>query len=220
MGTAPRATTGRARPRGSGPPVRRPPDRRSSAILANAGDCWTACTSAESSSFHSAARGCSRRRLAKGHGHGAALSAPLTLSAIAASDGLKMHRWDFEAAYLQGSLLPGEVVYCSPPRVPEECFVYRVCPPNARAALASASSCAYKHRDGASGRSSLRLADPTQNHFTNCRPGSIVFAGCPIGHRHPPGESTCEPAALPGLSVIADASCACVRCVARSPSFA
>ena len=26
-----------------------------------------------------------------------------------------MHRWDFEAAYLKGSLLPGEVVYCSPP---------------------------------------------------------------------------------------------------------
>jgi hypothetical protein len=26
-----------------------------------------------------------------------------------------MRRWDFVAAYLQGSLEPGEVVYCSPP---------------------------------------------------------------------------------------------------------
>ena len=37
------------------------------------------------------------------------------LSAVAARQGLKMRRWDFVAAYLQGSLLDGEVVYCSAP---------------------------------------------------------------------------------------------------------
>jgi hypothetical protein len=37
------------------------------------------------------------------------------LSAIAARSGLRMHRWDFVAAYLQGNLEEGEVVYCSPP---------------------------------------------------------------------------------------------------------
>ena len=36
------------------------------------------------------------------------------LCSIAARFGLKMHRWDFVAAYLQGSLLEGEVVFCSP----------------------------------------------------------------------------------------------------------
>ena len=36
------------------------------------------------------------------------------LCSISARFGLKMHRWDFVAAYLQGSLLEGEVVYCSP----------------------------------------------------------------------------------------------------------
>ena len=28
--------------------------------------------------------------------------------------GLQMHRWDFVAAYLQGDLLDGAAVYCSP----------------------------------------------------------------------------------------------------------
>jgi hypothetical protein len=40
------------------------------------------------------------------------------LCALGASLGLRMRRWDFASAYLQGSLLPvldGEVVYCSPP---------------------------------------------------------------------------------------------------------
>ena len=37
------------------------------------------------------------------------------LSSIAAQHGLGMRRWDFVSAYLQGSLEPGEVVYCSPP---------------------------------------------------------------------------------------------------------
>ena len=36
------------------------------------------------------------------------------LCSIAARFGLTMYRWDFVAAYLQGSLLEGEVVYCSP----------------------------------------------------------------------------------------------------------
>jgi hypothetical protein len=36
------------------------------------------------------------------------------LCSIAARFGLTMYRWDFVAAYLQGSLLDGEVVYCSP----------------------------------------------------------------------------------------------------------
>ena len=37
------------------------------------------------------------------------------LSAISAKHGMCMRRWDFVAAYLQGSLLDGEVVYCPPP---------------------------------------------------------------------------------------------------------
>ena len=37
------------------------------------------------------------------------------LASIGARLGLKMHRWDFVAAYLQGSLLDGEVVYCHMP---------------------------------------------------------------------------------------------------------
>lgn len=38
-----------------------------------------------------------------------------TLCAIAAKCNLHMRRWDFVAAYLQGELEDGEVVYCSPP---------------------------------------------------------------------------------------------------------
>ena len=42
------------------------------------------------------------------------------LSAIAAQLSLGMHRWDFVAAYLQGELLDGEVVYCElPPGISE-----------------------------------------------------------------------------------------------------
>ena len=37
------------------------------------------------------------------------------LAAIAATHQLRMHRYDFKAAYLQGDLLDGEVVYCQPP---------------------------------------------------------------------------------------------------------
>ena len=37
------------------------------------------------------------------------------LCALAARLNLKMRRWDFVAAYLQGELEEGEVVYCSPP---------------------------------------------------------------------------------------------------------
>eukprot|EP00965_Chrysotila_dentata_P086383 2850669-Pleurochrysis_carterae.AAC.1 len=37
------------------------------------------------------------------------------LASLAASLGMKMRRWDFVAAYLQGDLEPGEVVYCHPP---------------------------------------------------------------------------------------------------------
>jgi len=36
------------------------------------------------------------------------------LCAIAAKLGLHMRRWDFVAAYLQGTLEDGEVIYCSP----------------------------------------------------------------------------------------------------------
>ena len=43
-----------------------------------------------------------------------ATSLPL-LPAVAAKLDLRMHRWDFVAAFLQGSLEPGEVVYCQPP---------------------------------------------------------------------------------------------------------
>jgi transposase InsO family protein len=38
------------------------------------------------------------------------------LSSIAASRNLNMRRWDFVAAYLQGSLEAGEVIYCHPPQ--------------------------------------------------------------------------------------------------------
>lgn len=38
-----------------------------------------------------------------------------TLVALSADLGLKMRRWDFTSAYLQGTLLDGEVVYCSAP---------------------------------------------------------------------------------------------------------
>ena len=37
------------------------------------------------------------------------------LSSLAARLDLQLRRWDFVAAYLQGDLQPGEVVYCSPP---------------------------------------------------------------------------------------------------------
>ena len=37
------------------------------------------------------------------------------LSSVAARLNLGMRRWDFVAAYLQGQLEPGEVVYCHPP---------------------------------------------------------------------------------------------------------
>jgi hypothetical protein len=43
---------------------------------------------------------------------------PTTLRLLASQSarfGLTMHRWDFVAAYLQGELLEGEVVYCTPP---------------------------------------------------------------------------------------------------------
>eukprot|EP00965_Chrysotila_dentata_P116967 3865956-Pleurochrysis_carterae.AAC.1 len=37
------------------------------------------------------------------------------LAAIANSSQMKMRRWDFVAAYLQGSLVRNEVVYCHAP---------------------------------------------------------------------------------------------------------
>ena len=37
------------------------------------------------------------------------------LSQLAANSNMRMRRWDFVAAYLQGELLEGEVVYCLPP---------------------------------------------------------------------------------------------------------
>ena len=37
------------------------------------------------------------------------------IASIAAARGWEMRRWDFVSAYLQGELLDGEVVYCSPP---------------------------------------------------------------------------------------------------------
>ena len=37
------------------------------------------------------------------------------LAAVAARQSLLMYRWDFVAAYLQGSLLEGEVVFCHAP---------------------------------------------------------------------------------------------------------
>ena len=37
------------------------------------------------------------------------------LCALSGRLGFSMRRWDFVAAYLQGSLEPGEVVYCTPP---------------------------------------------------------------------------------------------------------
>ena len=40
------------------------------------------------------------------------------LSSIAGQYGLKMRRWDFVSAFLQGNLESGEVVYCSPPPGP------------------------------------------------------------------------------------------------------
>ena len=44
-----------------------------------------------------------------------------TLSACAAQLGLGMRRWDFVAAYLQGELQEGEVVYCyAPPGHPSK----------------------------------------------------------------------------------------------------
>eukprot|EP00965_Chrysotila_dentata_P004448 144666-Pleurochrysis_carterae.AAC.1 len=38
-----------------------------------------------------------------------------SLASIAAGNGMRMRRWDFVAAYLQGDLQPGEVVYCHAP---------------------------------------------------------------------------------------------------------
>ena len=38
------------------------------------------------------------------------------LYAVAAREKLKMRRWDFVAAYLQGSLEDGEFAYCQPPK--------------------------------------------------------------------------------------------------------
>ena len=40
---------------------------------------------------------------------------PNPVSAVAAKSNMRMRRWDFVAAYLQGELLEGEVVYCLPP---------------------------------------------------------------------------------------------------------
>ena len=37
------------------------------------------------------------------------------LSVVAAASNMRMRRWDFVAAYLQGELVGGEVVYCLPP---------------------------------------------------------------------------------------------------------
>ena len=39
----------------------------------------------------------------------------LALASLAARDGLRLRRWDFVSAYLQGSLEEGEVVYCPAP---------------------------------------------------------------------------------------------------------
>ena len=61
------------------------------------------------------------------------------LSSLAAAHNLHMRRWDFVAAYLQGKLEPGEVVYCRPPpghpdppagcSIPAKDLVYRVVKP-------------------------------------------------------------------------------------------
>eukprot|EP00965_Chrysotila_dentata_P124437 4112851-Pleurochrysis_carterae.AAC.2 len=37
------------------------------------------------------------------------------LAALAAANNMRMRRWDFVAAYLQGELQDGEVVYCHAP---------------------------------------------------------------------------------------------------------
>eukprot|EP00965_Chrysotila_dentata_P080570 2658549-Pleurochrysis_carterae.AAC.1 len=37
------------------------------------------------------------------------------LAALAAANNMRMRRWDFVAAYLQGELQDGEVVYCYAP---------------------------------------------------------------------------------------------------------
>eukprot|EP00965_Chrysotila_dentata_P064921 2152050-Pleurochrysis_carterae.AAC.1 len=37
------------------------------------------------------------------------------LASLAAGSGMLMRRWDFVAAYLQGELQQGEVVYCHAP---------------------------------------------------------------------------------------------------------
>ena len=39
----------------------------------------------------------------------------MDVAAVAAREGLSMNRWDFVAAFLQGTLEPGEVTYCHPP---------------------------------------------------------------------------------------------------------
>ena len=46
------------------------------------------------------------------------------LSAIASGLSLNMRRWDFASAYLQGSLIEGEVVYCYPPPGYEQTDVF------------------------------------------------------------------------------------------------
>ena len=48
----------------------------------------------------------------------AALRAPSlrVIASLASRHNLKLHRWDFVSAYLQGELEEGEVVYCHPPK--------------------------------------------------------------------------------------------------------
>ena len=48
----------------------------------------------------------------------AALRSPSlrTIASLSSRYGLRMHRWDFVSAYLQGELEEGEVVYCQPPK--------------------------------------------------------------------------------------------------------
>ena len=52
------------------------------------------------------------------------------LACLAARNGFSLHRWDFVAAYLQGQLEDGEVVYCHPPAGYERPgYMCKVCKP-------------------------------------------------------------------------------------------
>ena len=89
------------------------------------------------------------------------------LTELASRNGMRMHRWDFVAAYLQGELLEGEVVYCYPPPGYEKDHVDRHGRPQICKVVRPVYSMAWPRRgDDGSAASSLGCASTASLNAT------------------------------------------------------